>query len=94
MPGGTFVVVDGGGGIWQSDPLPTARLMAGALSQQGLPLKITGEEGLSYRLQAADNLSSTNWNDLWAYTNAAPATNFVDMDAINFNQRFYRVVSP
>jgi hypothetical protein len=91
---GTFVVVDGGGGIWQSDPLPTARLMVGALSRQGLPLKITGEEGLSYRLQAADKLPSTNWNDLLTFTDAAPATNFVDMDATNFNQRFYRVVSP
>ena len=90
---GTFVVV-GGGEIWQSDPLPTARLMAGALSGQGLALTITGEEGLSYRLQAATDLPSTNWTDLLTFTNTAPTTNFVDTDATNFNRRFYRVVPP
>jgi hypothetical protein len=90
---GTFVAV-GDGGIWQSDPLPTARLTAGALSEQGLPLTIAGEEGLRYRLQAAPELPSTNWTDLLTFTYTAPGTNFVDTSATNFNRRFYRVVSP
>ncbi len=91
---GTFVVVGDQGAILQSDPLPTARLTAGALSDQGLLLTISGEEGLSYRLQATSELPSTNRTDLLTYTNTASATNFVDTDATNFNRRIYRVVSP
>ena len=91
---GTFVAVGLGGAILQSDPLPTARLSGSPPGAQGFPLTITGEAGLSYRLQASAELPSTNWTDLLAFTNAAPATNFVDTDAANFNRRFYRVVSP
>src|SRR5262249_28947242 len=91
---GTFVIVGDQSVILQSDPLPTASLMAGALSDQGLPLTISGEAGLSYRLQASTSLPAMNWTDLLTFTNTTPATNFVDTDAINFNQRFYRVVSP
>ena len=91
---GTFLTVGDEGVILQSDPLPTARLVAGPWSDQGLPLTISGEAGLSYRLQASADLPATNWIDLLTFTNTAPATNFVDRDATNFNQRFYRVVSP
>jgi hypothetical protein len=91
---GTFVIVGDQGVILQSDPLPTARLMAGPLSDQGLPLTISGEAGLSYRLQASTDLPAANWTDLLTFTNTAPATNCIDSDATHFSRRFYRVVSP
>ena len=90
---GTFVIVGDQGVILQSDPLPTARLMAGPLSDRGLPLTISGEAGLSYRLQASADLPATKWTDLLTFTNTAPATTFVDSDATHFSRRFYRVVA-
>ena len=37
---------------------------------------------------------ATNRTGLLTFTDAAPAMNFVDLDATKFNRRFYRVVSP
>jgi len=90
---GTFVAV-GANVIMQSEPLPTARLAAGPSSEQGFTLTISGEPGLSYRLQSSANLPDTNWTDLLVYTNTLLATNFLDTTATNFNRRFYRVVTP
>ena len=39
----------------------------------------------------AAELPATNRTDLLTFTNTAPATNFVDTDATNFNRRFYGV---
>src|SRR6185503_19970312 len=82
---GTFVAVGDRGVIVQSDPLPSAKLVAGPLGEQGLPLTITGEAGLGYRLQATTELPAANWTDLLTFTNTVTATNFVDTGAADFN---------
>jgi len=89
---GTFVAVGAQGAIVQSDETPTARLCAGAFGAAGMAVSVSGETGLSYRLQASIDLAGTNWTDLLTFTSGI--TNYVDAAASKFPGRFYRVVSP
>lgn len=53
---------------------------------------VTGTAGTNYVVQVATNLSPpTTWISL--FTNASPFT-FVDSNAQNFPQRFYRAYAP
>ena len=54
-----------------------------------------GDAGVSYRIQANSDLTTTNWGDVstnLAGTNGLPS--FTDLNAINHGSRFYRVVTP
>jgi len=50
---------------------------------------VSGAMGHNYAVQTSTNLTTTNWISL--FTNAAPFT-FIDTNASNFIQRFYRAV--
>ncbi len=75
---------------------PGARLTArGRPNQEGFELTVTGEIGRTYRIQANSDLAGTNWVDLFTYQNTQGAnTLFLDSNAGNLRQRFYRAVSP
>jgi hypothetical protein len=61
----------------------------------GFEMRITGEIGRSYRVQASSELGGTNWQDLLVFTNPTePETLFTDTRASKFSRRFYRLVSP
>ena len=54
-----------------------------------------GDNGVSYRVQGISDLTSTNWMDL--VTNVATSSGlpgFIDLDATNHLQRFYRTITP
>jgi hypothetical protein len=94
---GTFVAVGNAGTIVQSASFAPAQLtvLRNRPNHEGIELAVTGEIGRSYRLQANDNLSTTNWIDLFSFNNTQGVTTlFLDSQAVNFAQRFYRVVSP
>ncbi len=92
----TFVAVGDGGVILQSGSFAPAQLaVRNVPTNGGFELSITGEIARSYRVQATTNLTVTNWVELFAFTNFQTATtNFVDSQAGQFPQRFYRVISP
>jgi hypothetical protein len=93
----TFVAVGNAGTIVQSGSFAPAQLtvLRNRPNHEGIELAVTGEIGRSYRLQANDNLSTTNWIDLFSFNNTQGVTTlFLDSQAGNFSQRFYRVVSP
>jgi hypothetical protein len=95
---GTYVAVGGsapsGGMIFQSESQTPGQLSARLLPGAGLEVKITGEVGRSYRLQAAPGLSGQQWTDVFSFTLLSPATGFVDSASVLLPQRFYRLQSP
>lgn len=52
---------------------------------------VTGQLGANYVIQGTTNLSPANWIPL--QTNVSPFT-FYDSNAVDFPQRFYRLISP
>jgi len=69
--------------------------LAGPPGTNGLELRISGEIGRPYRLQASPEADGTNWQDLLLFTNPIdPDTVVTDPRANRFSRRFYRVVSP
>ena len=61
----------------------------------GFEMRITGEIGRSYRVQASSEVEGTNWQDLLIFTNPTePETIFTDPRAAKFPRRFYRLVTP
>jgi hypothetical protein len=81
--------------ILQSDSFAPAQLSGQPLTNfSGFQVKIAGEIGRAYRLQASGKLQTSNWVDLFTFTNTLGSTNFVDLYATNFAKRFYRAVSP
>jgi hypothetical protein len=89
----TFVAIGDNGMILQSRSLAPATLNASRRpGDSGFDLSIKGEIGRRYQIQATSDLAG-DWIELLTFTNTAPATEFVDTSAPNFNRRFYRVVS-
>ena len=61
----------------------------------GFEMRITGEIGRPYRVQASTEPSGDNWQDLLLFTNPTePETLFTDTRASKFPRRYYRVVTP
>ena len=84
------------GAIVQSGSLASAQLaVRGRAGGAGVELAITGEIGRPYRLQAASDLAHPAWADLFTFTNTQDSTTiFLDSEAAQHPQRFYRVRSP
>jgi Divergent InlB B-repeat domain len=57
---------------------------------EGFELTLTGEFGMSYRIDGSTNLS--NWVPLITLTNSFGTMQYIDFGATNFPRRFYRGV--
>jgi len=55
-------------------------------------LELTGQPGFDYTALASTNLS--DWTTIAILVNTNGTVRFVDHNSTNFNQRFYRAVSP
>ena len=90
------VAVGSGGTILQSGNVSSAPSLAIASTSLtgGFQLKLTGEAGAVYRVEASTNLPAAEWVDLGSVTNNQTSMTFSDSAASNFVQRYYRVVSP
>jgi len=71
----------------EPEPEPAAALGSPNYSNGQFSLTVTGTSGFNYVVQASSNM--TDWASI--QTNASPFT-FVDPDAGQFNQRFYRAI--
>ncbi len=57
-------------------------------------LRLDGEAGFNYNVQASSNLASTNWTQIAILANTNGTVFFYDRDSTNYLQRFYRAVVP
>jgi hypothetical protein len=91
-----FHAVGAAGTVLRSGSYAEAFLqVAGPPGTNGLELRIGGEIGRPYRLQASSDADGTNWQDLLLFTNPIDSDTVVtDPRASRFSRRFYRVVSP
>jgi len=91
-----FRGVGNSGLIIESGSFAQASLaLRGPPGTNGLELDVRGEIGRQYRLQAAPEPDSTDWQDLLIFTNPTePDTVLIDPHASRFTRRFYRAVSP
>src|SRR6185503_19042147 len=91
-----FHAVGSAGTVVRSGSYAEACLqVTGPPGTNGLELRISGEIGRPYRLQASLEADGTNWQDLLLFTNPIdPDTVVTDPRASRFSRRFYRVVSP
>lgn len=91
---GRFVTIGNRGTILQSDYfVPPARLAAFAVPG-GVSLSLTGETGVTYRVEASDELPANQWMNIGAFTLSQPTTNFLNTTTSGTLRRFYRAVSP
>jgi hypothetical protein len=88
----SWIVAGINGTILQSDSTAIPWLVGNLDENDGFRLTISGEVGRAYRLQAASNFSTGNWQDLFAWTNTTGTTQFLDVTQLP--RRFYRAVSP
>jgi hypothetical protein len=89
------VAVGENGIILQSDPFTELRLTAlNYPSAAGFQMTLVGEAGRRYTLQVSSDLNPTNWIDLSIFTSTQSTMLLADTNASDFNQRFYRVLSP
>jgi len=92
---GEFVVAGYNGTIAQSGFVgPPILASSGRLTTAGFTVRLFGEVGRSYRLEASTNLATTGWSLVRSFTLVQPTTNVLDTAATNFSGRFYRAVSP
>ncbi len=90
---GTFSALFGGGNVRNLSPLVS--LSWNGQSGGVASLTLTGDWlGMEGRLQASPNLSTTNWTDLFNFTNSGPAMPLQDAGATNYARRFYRLAIP
>ncbi len=54
--------------------------------------QLNGQPGFNYIVQASTNL--VDWATIAVLVNTNGTVSFVDSDSANYNQRFYRVVTP
>lgn len=88
---GRFVIVGEQGSIGVQFP-PDYSITGGVGTNGEFGLTVTGGALYqAYRVQGTTDLSSTNWVDLFSYTNGSVAVNFTDNEATNYTHRFYRV---
>ena len=57
-------------------------------------LRLDGEVGFNYNVQASTNLNSSEWTDIAILENTNGAVFFYDTNQNIYNQRFYRAVAP
>jgi hypothetical protein len=83
------------GTIYLSLPPPSqsSALSVAANPSNGLPtFQLTGQPGYSYAVQASTNL--VDWTNISLVVNTNGTVPFTDPASTNYNQRFYRAVTP
>jgi hypothetical protein len=91
---GSFVTIGNRGTILQSDHFFQPARLAAFRTPSGFALSLTGETGVTYRVEASDRLPAIQWVNIGSFPLSQPTTNFVDGDAGGFLRRFYRAVAP
>lgn len=98
---GTYVAVGGGaiagrpdGFIVQSSSVSGGQLSASMVRDQGVQVRVLGEVGRNYQLQAAPSVVNATWSNLVDFTLTQPVTNYLDSNVTNAPNRFYRLSSP
>jgi hypothetical protein len=71
---------------------PWSSVPAGQVQTQGFGVSVSLASGLNYSIQASSNLIT--WSELTNFTPPGLTFSFLDEDATNCPQRFYRVVGP
>jgi hypothetical protein len=84
-----FDMVSVTGGLISATPAGPALLSATAFSPSQFQFTVTGTAGSNYIIQAATDLSTSNWISL--KTNSSPFT-FTDTNSPNSPTRFYRAL--
>jgi len=57
-------------------------------------MRLDGETGFSYNIQASAAVANTNWTDIAILINTNQTGLFYDKDSTNYSHRYYRVVMP
>ena len=57
-------------------------------------LRLDGEPGFNYNIQATNDPASTNWTGIAVLANTNGTVYFYDADQGKYGQRFYRAVVP
>ena len=79
----------------RADDTPVSRLASGVGGDGTFRVWLDGKPGTTYRLQSADNLGTTNWQDVTTGTADSFGTiEYVLAPPTNGPARFYRAVSP
>jgi len=71
---------------------PPQRPAPGAIQAGGFPLRLFGEVGRTFRIQASTDLRI--WRDVTNFTSTGAAFEFLDTSATNASRSYYRIVSP
>ena len=90
---GKFIMVGERGYIWNLTPRYFGDVDR---APNGAPrVTVTGGDlGRAFHVQAATDLSTSNWVDLVSLTNTGLPPQWLDSGCTNFGRRFYRVLSP
>lgn len=90
---GSFVAVGGWGTIVQSGQVAFPGLQLGplvALPGRTYGFSISGSVGQTWQVEGSVDL--VNWLPISSFVSTNAVMRFVDSDATNFEQRFYRVI--
>jgi hypothetical protein len=71
---------------------PPQRPAPGAIQAGGFPLRLFGEVGRTFRIQASPDLRA--WRDVTNFTSTGAVFEFLDTSATNASRSYYRIVSP
>lgn len=88
-----YVIVGENGTILRSGST-SIPILSGSSQSHGFLVALMGEIGRGYRIQVVTNLALPNWADLFSFTNSAVKMEFLDAEATNIPQRYYRALSP
>lgn len=89
-----FVTIGNRGTILQSDYFVQPARLAAFTAPGGIALSLTGETGVTYRVESTDHLPSPQWGNIGSVTLSQPTTNFLITPPPGQPQGFYRAVSP
>jgi hypothetical protein len=90
--GGQLLVIGNRGTILQSGRFVTELEAPVFMPGVGFRFPFKGVLNQPYQVQASTNL--LDWTNLLTFTNTLPGDVFIDTDALQFPQRFYRLVEP
>ncbi len=86
------MVIGNRGTVLQSGRLLTEWEPPSFVTGSGFQLPFKGVLNRRYEIQATTNL--LHWNTITTFTNLTEHTNFTDPGALDFSQRYYRLVEP
>ncbi|MBI3867987.1 MAG: immunoglobulin domain-containing protein [Verrucomicrobia bacterium] len=88
-----FITIGNRGTVLQSDAVARAPRLFARFVNGALELRVSGDEGSAYRLEAADQLPVAGWSLIHSFTLTDSTTNIVDATTTGLAARFYRAVS-